>query len=566
MRAIFSPAAAYMEQVQIPVRTDICGGRGSRRRGIAAFTAFWCAAVLMLTLSGAFTHELGGAADEAAHFMTGLMIHDYVASGIRTAPLDFAKDYYAHYPKLAFGIWPPLFHVMEAAWMVLISPSKVSVLLMLGGITALLAFLLFRTVERRFGFAAGICAGLLLISAPIMQQSTNLVMVDSSVALFSFLAIIRFGRFLESARWQDSAMFGIWASAAILSKYNGVALAFVPPLCAAFTGRWDIMRRGSTWLAAGVVFVICGSWYLPMWRLVAYAAEPTPRFGTVLPAMWANTAALAGIMGIPLLIVAGTGIVLKLRRGRTTPIRNQGIWIPAAALIVSCWAFHSITTQDPEPRYLLPALAPLILFLTAGIHGLSHRFRVPAALLAFGLSVLYAAGSFTLMRTPHLGYAEVASDISKQRDPGLGIILADGAAESEGMAVSEIAIRDRRPDHYVLRGSKVLARSTWMGAKYHPLHQTPEQVLQALDAAGVAAVILQTDAPAGIPHHRLLADALHSATATWTRWSDRAWVHAEGNLMVYRRIRPIQGPFCLDLSLEETLHHNMRICIPGQAN
>jgi Dolichyl-phosphate-mannose-protein mannosyltransferase len=563
---MFNPAAACTEQVQIPLRSNISGGRGNLRRWIAAFAAFWCATVLMLSLSGAFTHELGGAADEAAHFMTGLMIHDYVVSGIRTAPLDFAKNYYAHYPKLAFGIWPPLFHVMEAAWMVLISPSKASVLLMLSGITALLAFLLFRTVERRYGFAAGICAGLLLISTPIMQQSTSLVMVDSSVALFSFLAIIRFGRFLDSARWQDSAMFGVWASAAILSKYNGVALAFVPPLCAAFTGQWHLMRRGSTWLAAGVVLVICGSWYLPMWRLVAYAAEPVPRFATVLPAMQANTAALAGIMGIPLLIVAGAGMVLTLRRGRTIPTRNQGIWFPAAALIVSCWAFHSITTQDPEPRYLLPALAPLILFLAAGIHGLSRRFRLPAALLAFGLSVVYAAGSFTLMRTPHLGYAEVASDISKQRDPGLGIILADGAAESEGMAVSEIAIRERRPAHYVLRGSKMLARSTWMGANYHPLYQTPERVLQALDAAGVSAVILQTDAPADIPHHRMLADALHSATGTWTRWADRAWAHSEGNLMVYRRIRPIEGPFCVEVSLEETLHRNMRICIPGPAN
>src|SRR5262249_40854090 len=163
---------------------------------------------------------------------------------IRTAPLDFAKEYYTHYPKIAFGIWPPLFHMMEAAWMLLVSPSKVSMCLMLGGITALVAYLLFRAVERHFGFAGGICAGLLLISMPLMQQSTSLVMGDSSVALFSFLAILRFGRYLDWGRWQDAALFGIWGSAAILSKYNGLALALVPPLCAALTGRWNLLRRG----------------------------------------------------------------------------------------------------------------------------------------------------------------------------------------------------------------------------------------------------------------------------------------------------------------------------------
>src|SRR5215510_2485101 len=102
---------------------------------MAALAVFCCITVLMAYLSGAFSHELGGTADEAAHFMTGLMIHDYVKSGIKTPPFAFAKDYYTHYPKLAFGIWPPLFHVMEASWMLLISPSKASVIFMLCGIT-----------------------------------------------------------------------------------------------------------------------------------------------------------------------------------------------------------------------------------------------------------------------------------------------------------------------------------------------------------------------------------------------------------------------------------------------
>jgi len=515
-----------------------------------------------MKLSGAFTHELGGAPDEAAHFMTGLMIHDYVVAGINTSPLEFAKEYYRHYPKVAFGVWPPLFHAIEGAWMLLVSPSKFSVLLLLSVLSALLAYFLFREVERHFGFTAGICAGLLLVSVPLMQQSTHLVMVDSSVALFSFLAIIRFGRYLETDDWKDAAYFGIWASAAIMAKYNGVTLAFVPPICAALTGRWNVMWRRSSLLAAGIVLIICGSWYIPMRHLVMYAAEPLPGLATILPAMKANFAVLAGSMGIFVFLVAGCGILFKLSGQWKANCKDQGIWIAAAALLVSCWFFHSISVPEPDPRYMVTGLAPLILFVTAGIYGLSNMLHRPPAQLAVALGIVYAAGSFTITRTPHLGYAELASSITQPRHSQM-IILADGDAECEGMSVSEIAIRDRRPSSYVLRGSKILARSTWVGQNYRSLYQTPSGVLRALDAVGASVVIVQTKTVVRRAHNDLLQEALHSATETWQRWSDGSW-DQNPDLVVYRRTRPIEGPFCFDVSLDETMHSNLPICIPEQ--
>jgi hypothetical protein len=528
------------------------------RRNIAAAAIFWCATLLLLYLSGSFTHEFGGAPDEAAHFVTGLMIHDYVVSGIGTPPFEFAKEYYIHYPKVAFGIWPPLFHFVEAAWMLLISPAKASVIVMLSIITTMLAYLLFLVVKRAFGYAAGLGAGVLLVTVPLVQESTSLVMVDTLVALFSFLAIIRFGRYLDSGHWKDAALFGMWASAAILSKYNGLALAFVPPLCVVLTRRWKLLFRRSTLLPAVIVCVICGSWYLPMWRLIAYAAEPLPSLGTIVPAMKANTIALMQAMGVPVLIVAAIGMALVMRRA---PIEKRGTFIAAAAFVIGCWLFHSLTIPEPEPRYMVSTVAPLILFLTVGIYNLSRRLNCRPVLLAAGITAAYAAGSFTVIRTPHLGYAEVASAITR---PGQAreIILTVGTPEREGMAVSEIAMRDRRPGHYVLRGSKVLATSTWVGTNYRPLYETAEQVLQGLDKIGASTVILQADAPAGVPHHRLLSEALQSAPSIWSRWSDGAWASHEQHVLVYRRIHPIRGPFCVELSLQETLHRRMNVCIP----
>jgi hypothetical protein len=536
----------------------------SLRRKLSILAGFLVLALLLQYLCGTYRRELGGAPDEAAHFITGLMIHDYVSSGMKSAPVDYAQAYYAHYPKVAFGVWPPLFHVAEAAWMLLVFPSKASVFLMLAGITAILAYLLFRTVERLYGSAAGLCAGVLLLSTPLMQQSTVMVMVDSTVALFSFLAMLRFARYIDGGRWQDAALFAIWASAAILSKYNGAALALVPPLCAALTRRWPLFWSRASLLAAGIVLVICGAWYLPMSHLVAYAAEPLPSLGTLLPSAQINVAALGVVLGMPALLVVAIGVAFTVRRGAAARFKDRGVWVSGAAMIGGYFLFHSVVTPDPEPRYLLPVLPVMILFLAAGVEGLSRWLRLRPLLVAAAVAVLYVAGSFRLMRMPHIGYAEVAASIASRQAPDQKVVLVAGSAENEGMAVSEIALRERRPHHYVLRASKLLARSSWMGARYRSLHQTPVEVLQALDEAGVSAVIVQANTPGDMLHHRLLDKALRSAAETWERWVEAGWQQSEKYFHVYRRIRPMQGTFCVEVSLEETLHRALRECISGE--
>src|SRR5260370_42392019 len=82
--------------------------------------------VWLASIRGVFRSELNGESDEPAHYVTALMIRDYIAQGIPAKPLAFAKNYYLHYPKVAFGHWPPLFHVVEAAWMLIFGVSRTS--------------------------------------------------------------------------------------------------------------------------------------------------------------------------------------------------------------------------------------------------------------------------------------------------------------------------------------------------------------------------------------------------------------------------------------------------------
>jgi hypothetical protein len=70
--------------------------------------------------SGAYTADLASNEDEAAHAVSSLLVHDYLARPFRPPakpmpahPMRFAERYYAHYPKLAIGHWPPFLYATE---------------------------------------------------------------------------------------------------------------------------------------------------------------------------------------------------------------------------------------------------------------------------------------------------------------------------------------------------------------------------------------------------------------------------------------------------------------------
>jgi len=82
-------------------------------RDAAVFLIILLVTLLLQWGSGAHSAALGAEPDEASHYVTGVMIRDYIARGLPGNPVTFAKDFYIHYPRVAFGLWPPLFHLLS---------------------------------------------------------------------------------------------------------------------------------------------------------------------------------------------------------------------------------------------------------------------------------------------------------------------------------------------------------------------------------------------------------------------------------------------------------------------
>src|SRR5688572_12835379 len=81
---------------------------------LSAALMFLALALALQIVRGSYHDEFNGSPDEPAHFVTGLMVRDYVANGLPGSPMAFARDYYLHYPKVAFGQWPPILYVVQA--------------------------------------------------------------------------------------------------------------------------------------------------------------------------------------------------------------------------------------------------------------------------------------------------------------------------------------------------------------------------------------------------------------------------------------------------------------------
>ena len=93
-----------MKKLFNSIRTAL--GRLNWKQEIAIFISLFVVVVSYQGLGEAYQSEFGAHPDEAAHYVTGLMIRDYIADGIPQHPMRFAETYYDHYPKVALGNWP----------------------------------------------------------------------------------------------------------------------------------------------------------------------------------------------------------------------------------------------------------------------------------------------------------------------------------------------------------------------------------------------------------------------------------------------------------------------------
>lgn len=496
-------------------------GRSSEvqiRSNLLIFAILLIVTVALQIASGAYHSEFGSYPDEPAHYVTSLMVREYVTGPNPIWPMQFAENYYAHYPKVAFGHWPPLFYVVQAIWMMLFSASRASVRLELAVTTAVLGFSVFTEAKRWLGSWPAVFAGLLTVCLPLIQASTDEEMAETLLALTCFWSAVYFARYIDSQKRRDALWFSVFFSLAVLTKGSAWLLVFVPPIALVLSNRIRLVLRGSFWLAIGVIALCCLPWQLMTLRIAerGWTGGTSPSAHYTLSALWQFGSILVWIVGPILAVITGLGVVtsvlLPLLKTRRCPAGPAVMF----ALIVGDWLFHSIVPAGVEDRKMIMAVPALVLFLVAGAHWMAQRIPAPRALQQYrfavicaAVAIIFATQSFFIPRQRHYGYIEAAKFITS--DPALegASILASSSNLGEGLLISEIAMREPRPRDTIIRATKALASVDWTGLQYKAHFTNVRQLTDYLDQSQIKVIVTDDFPPiSNFEHCRLLTKAL----------------------------------------------------------
>ena len=477
-----------------------------------AVVCFLFCFLLMLGLqqrSGAVQAAFDGYPDEASHYLSGLMVHDYLVTGFPMNPHRYAINYYLHIPFFAVGYWPPLFYIVEGLWMTVVGYSRFDVLLFMALIAALICATVFIAARPAIGMVGAFCCAVLFLLLPDVLFNSSMVMTDTAVTLLSLWSLLVLARYFENGRWRDAVLFAFLASCTIMTKYSGLYLALVPPLALLAGKRWDLLRRASFWMQPVLVLAFCAPWvlYTHQYSTTGFATFVKPSFANSL---LLNVRILAIALGPWVsLLLFGAWMYQAFFLPQANALRRI-LWVQPVALIV----FQAAAPVCCEPRWLISALPPMIILLAFALARLPKWYGPGLLAATVVLTGVFSIASFR--RSPDTVKPVVEAIVQKYDKVGQSVVYVP--SDEEGLMIAEFAMLDtRRPERILARPNKLLASMDWLSNNYKSDYKQPSDIEHYFDENPPDLLILHSRAPAQqYPHERMLESAVHENPKCWT--------------------------------------------------
>ncbi len=519
------------------------GRPGAALENVLTVAGFFALTVFLQWLSGAYGSELAHYPDEPSHVVTSLMFGDYARSGFPESPLSYAEKYYVHYPKVAIGMWPPVFYGAAGAWTLAFGTTRVSLLAFSALLGALLSASLAVFVKRLYGRAFGLIAGAAFTLLGPVQAGNDMVMLDVAVSLACFWSMLLLVEYFRNERLGTAIAFGAATAGAMLVKGNASACVLMAFFMLPLTGRYRLLKRPGLYLAGAVVAIFGLPWQIVSLKMLQSSVPMAHVDGHYFIRMMTGYVAILAKEFTPLVaafLLAGLAAAAwpALRRSSPDSLAVAG----AASLFLATLVFHCVAPNPgPDERYMTAALAPGIALFVVGCRYVS-RLRIPtrasegvraAVLAGVSLATAWASGAFAVPHLPAFGFVDAARLAMASNAPRNAMLICSDS-QGEGGFVAEVAMRDRRLSRIVLRASKVLAESSWTGGRVNMMFDNGAGVAKYLDEVAVDLVVMDLSEPSGSPTRTLLLGCLRERPGEWKAAAVEG-VHAR-ELAVYTRI------------------------------
>jgi hypothetical protein len=354
--------------------------------------------------------------DSPRHAVTGVFLWDALVAW-PSDPLAYALSYFARYPAIVFGAYPPLFHLAEALVFGVTGPSShIAKVLVLASVCVLGWYVMAwgrRWVSPLAGWA-GACTVLL----PWFVQFSNAVLLNVPATAAGVAALYHGYAWLETDAPSERRRFVVLSLVAVGTYLPG---AIVVPIGLA----WLVMARGHVALRAlwapalglGVAVVGMAA------AFPEYVARQGPSIGRLVDGInWQFYASVAprGI-GRVWLLLAAAGLVA----GLVTPARRAVTSRLAMGILVAAICLALLPARDARYALVTAPFIVLTAFVAVSrIVAFAGRWREAAMLVA--LPVLIAVATATALAAPLkrvAGIDEVARYLA-ERGPADGVLYS----------------------------------------------------------------------------------------------------------------------------------------------
>ena len=456
---------------------------------VAVFGGLLVLALVMQVWAGAYRTERGSFSDEAVHFMNGMLIRDYLTEGLGQNPMQFARQYYVNYPKIAPGMWPPLYHGMLGVFLLPGWPPEAAALFLIALAAAWTAWRLYRILTYLTSRRIALALAIVFLFTPVIVNLSSAVMLDIVVAAFALEATYWLARFVSSSDWRHAALYGLFAAGGCLTKGNGLAILLMPPLVALFARRLDLFRRPGFYLAAAIVLVVAA----PLATMSFYFDATIGDFrvttwGDVLLRARFYAWYLSVQLGLPFLAIAGLGLVIGMTASRTDDRPASAMGPSLAALVVAATLFHLLNPHSVYTgRYMTMAVAPMFGLLPSAFGLVLDAIRWPGwrgvARVALVGALVWSAWLVAPLRATRqpLGFRDAANFLEAKTGLAGRRFLVVSDENGEGAFVSEIAQRHPEPSATVFRASKIVASDNWNGHNFRLNYESAAALMTELE-------------------------------------------------------------------------------------
>ncbi|MEG3082134.1 glycosyltransferase family 39 protein [Sphingomonas sp. PB2P12] len=478
--------------------------RGAVTRTIALAPLLGLAALALAALTGGLSASFIDP-DESSHYVNTLFIGDWLRAGL-PSPMTFAQGFYAHFPKLSIGHWPPGWYALIAPLFAILRPSAFGAAILSAFIAGLPASLvgwgLFRAGTPRLAIAAAFAVLLL----PLEAESARYFLLDQPVTLVVGLAAIAWLAAADRPSWSRLALFSALAVFSTLVKGNGLLVALVPAIDIVLSWRWPLLRDRKLWIAGAITGLLILPWYLISFKISAGGFNYAPGLAYAWDSLVANLRAVHANLGWSGIFLVVIGTIKGWQDPRSGAVVRLSVSVILATLI-----FQAAIPVALVDRYILPLLPWCAILAALGVQALwtlAAVYRAAAVACTVATLAIPAVALAHLPAKPDLGAPAIARTIIDTP----GIWLVDGRAGGEGAVIAAAAYADGGQRRiWVARASQWLSTSDFMGRGYVLTARTPSEARATLDQLGIRGVVIVGERMRfAYPHSVVLANAVRT--------------------------------------------------------